>query len=333
MTCAKRAAAFAGADGTTTYVLFEQTYEKNVHPHRPGWHCLFIGHADAALERIFGRASSCEGGMLVSKRGWITPESYLTAWLKEMATPLRMPDREVRLWTGTTLYAPIPPALSGEIEALLAAYGLAGAADTIRTTGFTSLRLHAHAAAINALHGEQLIPAWRLIDDADIPSSTDRDAALGLQPSGRRQHEAETPNVLSAGSDMRLLQRADGRWYCAGWSYRIVSAYVCDAWKGGVEGLPRLRARIRAYRKAVEEAPPIPAGSRLLVTEDEAMSEHEKRTCAILRDANTVTPTATGFEVSPTPEALFHLSCLGPARATWVLPTLEPAPASQAGLL
>ena len=247
VTCAKRAAAFAGADGATTYVLFEQTFEKNVHPYRPDWHCLFIGHADAALERIFGRASSCEGGMLVSRHGWITPEGYLTAWLKEMAAPLRMPDQDVRLWTGTTLYAPIPPALSGEIATLLAAHGLVGEADTIRTTGSASLRLHAHSTAINALHGEQRIPAWRLIDDAAMPFGTDRDARLGLQPSGRRQHEAATPNVLSAGSDLRLLQRADGRWYCAGWSYRIVGAYVCDAWKGGVDDLPRLRARIRAY--------------------------------------------------------------------------------------
>ena len=89
----KLAAAFATAAGKIIYVLFEQTYEKNCHPHRPEWSCTFIGSIEMAMKWIFLSASSCEGGMLQNRSGQITPEGYIAGWLKELASPVEFQDQ------------------------------------------------------------------------------------------------------------------------------------------------------------------------------------------------------------------------------------------------
>ena len=104
VTCRKLAAAFACADGVF-YALFEQTYEKNCYPHTPGWSCVHFGNIDHALRTIFRHASSCEGGMLQSRSGCITPEGYIAGWMKEMASPMRMPDCRIDLHVSDSIYA------------------------------------------------------------------------------------------------------------------------------------------------------------------------------------------------------------------------------------
>jgi hypothetical protein len=105
VTCKKLVAAFAGA-GRVFYVLFEQTYEKNCYPHTPGWSCTYCGGIDGALRRIFRYASSCEGGMLQNRSGWITPEGYIAGWMKEMASPVRMSDCAISLQLAATRMRP-----------------------------------------------------------------------------------------------------------------------------------------------------------------------------------------------------------------------------------
>ena len=64
------------------YLLFEETYEKNVYPHTPRWSCVGVGRREDALTRMFLSAASCEGGMLKTPSGYITPEGYIGRWKK-----------------------------------------------------------------------------------------------------------------------------------------------------------------------------------------------------------------------------------------------------------
>lgn len=58
---AKLVGAFQGNDGQLCYALFEQTYDKNCHPHNPKWSAMRIGDLAATMKAIFSYASSCEG--------------------------------------------------------------------------------------------------------------------------------------------------------------------------------------------------------------------------------------------------------------------------------
>jgi hypothetical protein len=64
------------------FLLFESTYEKNVYPHTARWSCIGVGRREDALKRIFSYAASCEGGMLKTPSGDITPEGYIARWKK-----------------------------------------------------------------------------------------------------------------------------------------------------------------------------------------------------------------------------------------------------------
>ena len=108
VTTGKLAAAFQAPSGQNIYILFEETYEKNCTPHTPHWSCILFGNLSAAVERIFGHASGCEGGMLQGRGGSITPEGYIRGWLKELASPVAFPKETVALKIGekvcTTLF-------------------------------------------------------------------------------------------------------------------------------------------------------------------------------------------------------------------------------------
>lgn len=69
------------------YLLFEETFEKNVYPHTPRWSCVCAGTRDHAIRRIYFSAGSCEGGMLKGKSGDIKPENYIRRWEKVLNAP------------------------------------------------------------------------------------------------------------------------------------------------------------------------------------------------------------------------------------------------------
>ena len=96
ITRSKDVGAFYDRDHRVVYACFEETYESNVYPHSPSWSCIAIGHIEDVLERIFHRASSCEGGMLRSRTGNLTPEGYIGSWLDKLAAPFAIRGRGVR---------------------------------------------------------------------------------------------------------------------------------------------------------------------------------------------------------------------------------------------
>jgi hypothetical protein len=88
--CNKAAQAMTVADGTTRYVCWESSYEKNCHPHTPSWCAMAWGTYDEVMRSIIGRSSSTEGGSLQSRRGYIFPENYIAHWRQTLAKPTRL---------------------------------------------------------------------------------------------------------------------------------------------------------------------------------------------------------------------------------------------------
>ena len=79
------------------FILFEETYEKNVHPHDPSWDCVGLGRREDVLNIIFRHAHVCEGGLLKGRGGDITPEGYVGRWQKALQKAYAIEAREVRI--------------------------------------------------------------------------------------------------------------------------------------------------------------------------------------------------------------------------------------------
>lgn len=74
-------------DGTPLYVIFEQTFEKNVYPHCPNWSPVCIGDRNTAIERTFYSGAAFEGGCAQSPNGPILPETYIRRALDAVERP------------------------------------------------------------------------------------------------------------------------------------------------------------------------------------------------------------------------------------------------------
>ena len=231
----------------TVWCLFEKLYSKNTYPHHPEWNCVAIGCLETALARVFESASYCEGGMNQSRSGHIRPETYIERWLNAMKNPIVMPDIEV----------PLP---SGKGEA------------TDRE-GDESVRvsLHRNADLISATLAEQ---PWRGIPShlaTAIIGMNPRSAELGYRPppaAAAQVHKAlaaaPRPEMRRVGAHARI-ERIDGVWKEVGWPYSIVGRYVRGLWRQELETPGVYKRLIGEYRKAVEAAPQVPAGTTIVV--------------------------------------------------------------------
>ena len=105
ISCNKKIGAFVCSNGDRIYIMFEQTYESNCHPHHPNWCAMQMGSLDNVMRGIFLNASACEGGMLKRPGGYVSPESYIGDWLDALANPFVVRhDREVPLRFGPGIY-------------------------------------------------------------------------------------------------------------------------------------------------------------------------------------------------------------------------------------
>ena len=243
VTCQKAVAAFKSPGGIPIHVLFESTYEKNVTPHTPSWGCCWVGRIEGALKRIFGYAADCEGGMLQTRRGVTTPESYITDWMCSLGAPAAMPDQSVRLLCGASYLDAISSERIADAAALLASHGLAEASRTLQEGGKAELRLHRHAEAIAALCGAGLASSFRLIDMVRPPDGPACDPRLGYAPARAGRVETTLPTLLKLGDNDLLVQAADGTWDVAGWAYDLVGA---TSGRPGKESWPPRASIVRA---------------------------------------------------------------------------------------
>ncbi|GAB0120056.1 hypothetical protein [Acidisoma sp. 7E03] len=265
VTTGKMAAAFRMTQGRTCFVLFERVHETNVSPRIPEWQCGFIGTAHAAVRQIFGWASSCEGGMLRGRDGTIKPENYIAAWLRELANPVILPDRPIRLYASDSSSAPLPP----DNEALLAGIEEQGREDfaqTIRSGGVAELSLHAHADVLLALFGNEragrlTLPAWRILKGHDRPHDPERDCSLGFAPEAAPAKIAPPLQAIRINEHDRLVQGADGRWANEGWPYSIIGQRISAMSDQEIETPGYCRRAIPLLREAIETAPWPPEGT------------------------------------------------------------------------
>lgn len=242
--------------GEPVYMLYEETYESNVHPHDPNWSCRYIGGIRGAMEIIFNSASVCEGGMLRSRGGHLAPENYIRRWLDALKAPYVMPDRYVTLTAGSDYMhllrkdrlPALRTALSGNAKATTLL-------DQIEQTGEAEVRLHENIDAIVAILQAAEVTPWRLVK---VPyDECEMDASLGYAPKKARNFEVEVPEALVVDRDERLLKGPDGHWRAAGWAYSIVGQFVRELWETEMREPGSYRKRIQAYRDAVNNAPPI----------------------------------------------------------------------------
>jgi hypothetical protein len=233
----------------TVWCLFEKLYDKNTYPHHPQWNCVAIGRLDTALSRVFESASYCEGGMNQGRNGHIRPETYIERWLNAMKNPLMMPDIEVPL--------ALPAGKGGSS-------GCANA-EAVRVS------LHRNTDLVVATHAGR---PWRAIPShvaTGIVGMNPRSAELGYRPSHVSGGEVRRVLASAPRPEMRRvdghtrIERVDGVWKEVGWPYSIVGSYVRGLWRQELETPGVYKRLIGEYRKAVEAAPAVPAGTAVLV--------------------------------------------------------------------
>ena len=302
--------------GQTLYVLFEETYESNVSPKIPSWCCMGFGYLPATLERIFALASSCEGGMLKNRSGYITPEGYIGTWMKELARPLILRHTEVCLKVGNGFYCAIPTANLTEAVDLLVHAGRPEQANELHDTNAITLDLARDTDALLALLKGLHISPWRMIDSHAVAHrSNDRNPALGYNPARGKPLPPTVPTALKLNNDVRLLKGPDGDWRCGGWQYELVGRHVLGLWQAEMSWPGYYRKQIAAFRNALDRAPIAPDGLVVEVDPSETDDAYQKERIEELRQQAGGKEGA--FSVSVTQENEYDLTNLPCSCAQW----------------
>jgi hypothetical protein len=319
-TVGKQAAAFRDAAGQSFFILFEQTYESNVHPRTPRWSCTYIGRLPGAVRKIFAHASAAEGGMLRNRTGNMTPESYIESWLRQLTAPVGYPDHPVRLAVGKNLYDAIGDANRPDVAGILAARGRNDLLTALET-GAMTVSLYQDAELLEQLHNEGGIPSWRIITSNCCAMSIG-DGSLGYAPRPVRGFSVQVPALMRVGEENILRQRDDGSWYCAGWQYSVVSNYVEGLWGSELQEPGSSRKRIEAVGAAAKNAPRVPKGTRLRIEPSPSLSDWQQRAIAEVREE--VAPgTAAAFDFEldlSNQDLMWRVTRLPAESATWLIP-------------
>lgn len=323
VTTGKLVAAFEATNGKKMYLLFEEMYEKNCHPHTPAWNCNFIGPVEEAIRHIFQYASSCEGGMLQGRGGQITPEGYIAGWLKELANPVEFSNRRITLVIGTSYSSAIPAEKTGAVKELLSGMGRQDIVDALDAGEAFSVDLYEDADLVAAIYDGKLMAPWRIIRGHEAPTHGARNADLGYAPAKARPTEFELPAFLKVDGDARLIRREDGTWYCAGWEYSIIASHVSGLWQVELREPGSFRRRIKAFRDAIKGAPSMPEG--MVVSVDLSVPldcSYSRKMVDRLPGEVPVVHTEKGYEVAVTGDKslIWRLTQLPPDCAAWVLP-------------
>lgn len=171
---ASAAGAFTTKRGNQLVFMWEELCESNVHPQVPTWNLVFVGDANGAMDRVFRAAASAEGGSLRGARGRdISPEGYISRWMKEFAN-LRdigaFNDYSFELSMGNGFYDPInlgkyeeksypkPDAIFDAISD----YGLPDVVERIKNSERVALSVFEHGELMVMLN-KMGINIWRMM--------------------------------------------------------------------------------------------------------------------------------------------------------------------------
>lgn len=333
ITVGRTASAFRDPAGDVVYVLWENTYESNCFPHTPSWCCVGIGKIDATITHIFAMASNCEGGMLRSRGGDLTPEGYAGTWLKALQAPHPMLDADTRLiMSEPRVIRPLDYSASfkaeerADIIRVLREAGETDMAHSIQTEGVCSASLHANSAGLIALYEAQLVYAWKLVPSHLRPGELSKgDPALGFTLDPKRKAPLVRPDARKLRGDMGdrevLLQSSNGTWRTAGWQYAVVADYVRSLGEHGSQLPANYRTLIRVYRETLRQAPELRKAS---VTFDKTKLSDDQRkysgaVLAKLEADPSSVPTDTGFTMPFNPALAYEQARFGAPVATWRL--------------
>ncbi|MCF5381983.1 hypothetical protein GIW05_00405 [Pseudomonas syringae] len=258
---AKLVAAFPSVSGAPFYVMYEESYESNVHPRTPRWSCVALGSLERIMRRIFASGSSCEGGMLKGSSGRdISPEAYISGWLKELANPVICQDHTITLEAGNSWRSAIPDSELENTMARLVSLGRQDIATELEEKKSIKLSLHAESALIEALYVGGSMSPWRIIPDTSAHHWEKRIPELGYAPAKTKVFDVKVPRFykINPNEHNRLILDEGGQWRCAGWDYSIVGSYVVGLWESEMLEPGSYRTRIKAYREALKGSPYLP---------------------------------------------------------------------------
>lgn len=266
----KLVAAFQAPQGPM-YALFEESYEKNCHPHTPRWSCRAICNLEAAMELIFHSASYCEGGSLQGVGGKeILPESYAAAWLRELANPVQLADRDVTLEIRSSFAATVPADRWPACEARLREAGYGEVADRLAGGERVEARLHRDAELLASIYDGRTVGAWKIISSAPLHAEK-ASPELGYAPKkAKNSPPLSAPKMLVCRECQGLptmFMECEGGWRSVGADYAVIARYIReDAWRDELTYPGSSRKRIKELRELTKSAPSLPSG--MMVTVD-----------------------------------------------------------------
>lgn len=331
----KLVAAFNDAKGKTFYVLFEETYEKNVHPHTPRWDALALGDLAAIMRIIFRNASSCEGGMLKGAGGRdITPEGYIGGWLRELENPVHLADSTYELAIAEGWSSMLTRETFEQLKPRLEAIGAHEMIRALDAGEAVKTSLYADAESLAAIFDGSTVGAWRLIKHT--PLYAGRNAELGYSPRKAKALLASMPHFMKIDpkADSILKLGEDNCWRNAGWGYSIVAEFVSGLWEAELQAPGNYRARIKVFRDSINNAPSIPAiGVKIVIDTQMPVKSWEQSNikCAVERLGGSTQGDKIELPVPTNFNDLYLVTSLPAECAQWVF--AEPAPFEQLDLL
>ncbi len=276
----RAATAFKSPSGETIWCLFEKVYSSNVIPRIPEWNCVCIGNTESVLQTVFQFAHYCEGGMVQTPKGRISPEDYIDRWMKALRNPIKMPDLQISpaLAQGRESWgahwAEEQRAQNAAVAKRLRGIGR-GEMATALEKGETlpAWSLHADADLVCAVYSKDGLRPWDAIGHKNAPVppldspafKADRCPELGYRPAQAEHMPTPViPNMCRIDGENRLIER-DGQWERGGWRHSIVGEHIANLWRQELEAPGSYRALIGAFREAVEAAPLVQAGTVAVV--------------------------------------------------------------------
>lgn len=324
----KMAAAFRGSDGCVHYLVFSQTYSSNTDPQIPRWCCNLIGGIEEIIEWVFVGADCCVGGSVEGPKGYISPESYIAGWLKELRDPIYMTDREITLKLGHDFYSTVPVEKEAKAIAALKTIGREDVAKTLLAGESVDISLHRDTEIVLALFNKAGIYPWLAIPADSIPwHGNPRDTNFGYAPPRTARFQVSVPETLSGGKYGTLMRDKEGVWRSVGDKWQLLANFVRDLWRQELVEPGSYRKRIKAYRSALEHAPLVPLGTQVTVDPSAAMQDYERDRIHQFMVEQGIQGGGR-FVVQATEDNMYSLTHFPAVSTAWALPEVVSSPAA-----
>lgn len=270
---AKKVAAFRTAAGKIGYLMFEEGYSKNVHPHKPSWSCVGIGYLDEVVNLIFQMAAVCEGGSLQHSGGHVKPETYIERWFEELAAPVAMYNSGGLLKFEGSLSATLPNEKKGQIVAALQASGHADLIPEMETAGYTA-KLYEDFDLLRAVYGNGEVGAWRFVGSVHGNQPVVAELGYASEPNGLPTVRMPRMYRFCGHTETLLVEQLDGTFRAEGWAYSVVGNFIASYGPVNLKYPGSFRKVFAAYRAQTQNAPLAPneAVAKLELPIDDSVS-------------------------------------------------------------